>query len=392
MHYDLAIVGGGLGGSCLGLALAKHGVSVVIVERQPDFRDRIHGEVMHPWGVAEAVALGIYRPLIKSCGHQTRWLGTGQRRDLIATTPAGLGCLNFHHPEMQQKLLDLAVEAGAELCRPAEVVRIDRGSPPSMWVNAEGGTRQITARLIVGADGRSSKVRGWAGFQVKRDPDCSIIAGALHHGLHLPEDTVQSYRNANNQQHGVVIPIGKHRFRSYFVFHQGTRKPLGGRKDNATFIDGCGTAGGSIDWFRDASLIGPLASFNAADHWVEYPYSEGVVLIGDAAASTDPSFGAGLSLTLRDVRVLRDLLTTNPDWSVAAMTYAEEHRRYHRSLHCHHDWARELFFHVGPDADANRAMALPKLAEDPSRRPDVLALGPDAPSNEFVRRQFFGLD
>src|SRR5579863_7345577 len=197
MHYDLAIVGGGLAGSTLGLALAKHGASVAIVESQPLFRDRIHGEVTHPWGVAEAVTLGIYQPLIESCGHQTRWAGK-DRRDLFATTPWGLGCLNFYHPAMQQRLLDLAVEAGVKLLRPAEVIGVNAGNLPTISVRTGTVTCQISARLVVGADGRSSRVRAWAALPVKRDPDCSIIAGTLYHNLQLPEDTFQSYRNEAN--------------------------------------------------------------------------------------------------------------------------------------------------------------------------------------------------
>jgi len=204
----------------------------------------------------------------------------------------GLGCLNFYHPDMQQKLLDLAVDAGAELRRPAEVIGVNPGSAPSIVVRGGDAVETIRARLLVGADGRRSKVRAWAGFQVKRDPDCSIITGALHDGLDVPEDTVQAHFNPANQQHGGVIPIGGRRFRSYFILHCGARKPLSGAKDEAQFIAGCETAGGSSDWYKRASLIGPLASFNAADHWVDHPHRDGVVLIGDAAAASDPSFGA----------------------------------------------------------------------------------------------------
>ena len=39
--------------------------------------------------------------------------------------------------------------------------------------------------------------------------------------------------------------------------------------------------------------IGPLATFDRADTWVEHPYKEGVVLVGDAAATTDPTYGQG---------------------------------------------------------------------------------------------------
>jgi 2-polyprenyl-6-methoxyphenol hydroxylase-like FAD-dependent oxidoreductase len=116
-----------------------------------------------------------------------------------------------------------------------------------------------------------------------------------------------------------------------------------------------------------------------------------VVLIGYAAAASDPSFGSGLSLTMRDVRVLRDMLVSHTEWTAAA-AYVGQHDRYYGSLHRLHDWGRELFFEVGPAADAKRAIALTRLNNDPSRHPALVTLGPKAPSDEAARRQFFGLD
>ena len=63
--YDVVIVGGGLAGSGLGAALAKTGARVLITEREAQFRDRVRGEGMQPWGAAEARELGLYRPLIE---------------------------------------------------------------------------------------------------------------------------------------------------------------------------------------------------------------------------------------------------------------------------------------------------------------------------------------
>jgi 2-polyprenyl-6-methoxyphenol hydroxylase-like FAD-dependent oxidoreductase len=65
-----------------------------------------------------------------------------------------------------------------------------------------------------------------------------------------------------------------------------------------------------------------LVKFDAPDSSTNQPYSDGVVLIEDAAAASDPCFGCGLSLTLRDVRVLRDRLTSMPDFAAAADVYA----------------------------------------------------------------------
>src|SRR5262249_27523397 len=114
----------------IGAAMAAKGTRVLIIEREVEFRDRIRGEGTLPWGVAEARELGIYRPLLDSCTVETRWWSApDDNRDLVATTPSGLGCLNFYHPEMQQSLLDHAVAAGVELLRPAEAAHVSPGPP-----------------------------------------------------------------------------------------------------------------------------------------------------------------------------------------------------------------------------------------------------------------------
>ena len=193
MDYDLIIVGGGLAGSSLAIAIAQAGTRVLIVEREPQFRDRVRGEGMLPWGAAEARELGIYQPLVDECAVTVRWWAAPEGiRDLAATTPSHLGCLNFYHPEMQQTLLDIAVASGAELLRPAEAIGLVAGDPPTVLIRANGSDRQFTARLVIGADGRNSRLRAQTGFPVSRDPDCLIVAGVLLHDLALPDDACSS--------------------------------------------------------------------------------------------------------------------------------------------------------------------------------------------------------
>ena len=79
------------------------------------------------------------------------------------------------------------------------------------------------------------------------------------------------------------------------------------------FVDVFVSFGAKADWFDRATAMGPLASFSGADCWAAHPYHDGVVLIGDAAAAGDPAFGCGMSLTLRDVRMLRDHLIKEHD-------------------------------------------------------------------------------
>jgi hypothetical protein len=97
-------------------------------------------------------------------------------------------------------------------------------------------------------------------------------------------------------------------------------------------------------------------------------------------------------LTLRDVRVLRDHLTADEDWRSAADAYAIDHDRYAADLRRIQGWYRDLWYGVGPEAEAVRARALPLLLADPTRYADMVGLGPDASCDEAARRRLFGED
>jgi 2-polyprenyl-6-methoxyphenol hydroxylase-like FAD-dependent oxidoreductase len=146
-------------------------------------------------------------------------------------------------------------------------------------------------------------------------------------------------------------------------------------------------SGVPADWLAGAVARGPLASFEGAARWVEHPYREGVVLVGDAAG--DPSFGCGLSLTLRDVRVLSDELLATEDWHTAARRYAAEHDRYFGALHTVESWMTAIFFDLSPEGDRIRAHALPLLAQ--GKRPDITGVGPDTVTDDAARIALLGV-
>ena len=233
---------------------------------------------------------------------------------------------------MQQNLLDMAVAAGVELWRPAEAVAVVPGEIPAVVVRRDGSERRITARLIVGADGRGSRVRSWAGFSVRSDPIFLTVCGVLYRDLALPDDAVQIIVNPPVQRLSIIFPLGGGRFRAYVVVRHGSRAPLSGAQDFDAFVECSVATGAPAAWFAGSTAVGPLASFDAPDTWADFPHKDGVVLVGDAAAASDPSFGCGLSLTLRDVRVLRDRLAASDDWRTAADGYAAGHDRYRADL------------------------------------------------------------
>ena len=60
---EIAIVGGGIGGAALATVLTRRGLSVAVLERDLRHIDRVRGEFMAPWGVAEAASLGLLEVL-----------------------------------------------------------------------------------------------------------------------------------------------------------------------------------------------------------------------------------------------------------------------------------------------------------------------------------------
>ena len=80
---------------------------------------------------------------------------------------------------------------------------------------------------------------------------------------------------------------------------------------------------GETDWVMDNiaafTPIGPVHSYSNEDHWTDQPTVPGVVLIGDAAGHVDPITGQGLSIGLRDVRQVSEILA-GEDWRVADRT------------------------------------------------------------------------
>jgi 2-polyprenyl-6-methoxyphenol hydroxylase-like FAD-dependent oxidoreductase len=66
--YDVVIVGGGIAGGALAAVLARSGIAVAVLERDPVPLDRVRGEFMARWGVTELKRLGLLETLAEAGG------------------------------------------------------------------------------------------------------------------------------------------------------------------------------------------------------------------------------------------------------------------------------------------------------------------------------------
>ena len=396
--YDLAIAGGGLAGAALAKSMAAHGARVLVIEKETQFKDRVRGEALMPWGHAEARALGIDGDLARAHANPLHWFDVYAatnlmaHREVVPTTPQQLPCLAFGHPAMQESLLEAAAVAGATVRRGASVTSVEPGAPAKLTVQEGGQTETVSARLVVGAEGRSSAVRTSAHFPVQRDPENLHIAGVLFENSSARPDTGELIYHFPTGQFVGFFPQTEGHVRVYFCCHAGTHARFQGAADVPRFLQACLETGMNPAHVEGARPIGPLATFDAAHSWVDHPYREGIALVGDTATSSDPTWGQGLSLTMRDVRVLRDHLLATSDWDAAGNAYAADHDTYSSRLHAMNNWFTEFYMATGPTADARRDRAFPLIGQDPTRQPDHLFIGPDFPADDSLRKRFYAED
>ena len=146
-----------MGASALAIALARSGARVLVLEKELQFRDRVRGEGLVPWGVAEARELGIADLLVKACAKEVPFMEMGfGPRNVVETTPQKEPFLTYCHPEMQEVLLAEAERAGAEVRRGVTVEGVEPrdggGANPATVIARNGTAERISARLVVGVD------------------------------------------------------------------------------------------------------------------------------------------------------------------------------------------------------------------------------------------------
>ncbi|MEO6397454.1 MAG: NAD(P)/FAD-dependent oxidoreductase [Tepidiformaceae bacterium] len=374
--YDLAIVGGGIAGSALATVMARAGKSVLVLEKTTAYPDLVRGEWLAPWGVFEARRVGLLSDLVQAGGHYLRrHIAFGEgidpveaiagARDMSNLLPGVLGPLSLRHPIACQALTDAAQAAGATVLRGVSKVGLAAG--PSVSYMHEGSEQHVTARLVIGADGRNSVVRSQAGIPLQRDATHHLFSGMLVEGAEgWPEDA--QTKGTEGDVNFLVFPQGKGVLRLYLGYALEQKTRLTGPDAPQRFLAAFNLS--SVPWSEaivNATPISHCHSYPNEDTWTEFPYVEGVVLIGDAAGHNDPITGQGLSISMRDVRIVSELLLGAEDWqSPLFAPYAEERKERMRRLRFAAALQSALDSEFTPEAVARRTRADQRKAADPS--------------------------
>jgi 2-polyprenyl-6-methoxyphenol hydroxylase-like FAD-dependent oxidoreductase len=216
--------------------LARRGIAVAVLERDTEPVDRVRGEFMAPWGVVELKRLGLLDALHGAGGVFSRYnipydentpgdqaLAYKVRlSDFVPDIPGGL-CMG--HPAMCRALAAEAEAAGAAMLRGVTEVDVTAGTPPTVAFRHGGTPVEWTPRLVVGADGRNSRVRHRLAIKLLVDPPHNLLGGMLVDGVpDWPQDT--QVIGTEDRTHFLVFPQGGDRVRLYLCYDFRTRTPI----------------------------------------------------------------------------------------------------------------------------------------------------------------------
>ncbi|MGE6319105.1 2-octaprenyl-3-methyl-6-methoxy-1,4-benzoquinol hydroxylase [Pseudomonas oryzihabitans] len=318
-HADLVIVGAGMVGSALALALADSGLSVVLLDRGPLTPGAVESDLPFEPRVS-ALSLASQR-ILQRLG---AWDGILARRvspyqAMHVWDGSGTGAVHFDaasvHAEVlghivenrvvQDALLERLAEANVLLLPEARLELLRRSG--DQWLVQLAGDRQIRAPLVVAADGATSAVRRLAGLET-REWDY------LHHAIVTSVRCAESHQRTAWQRFTddgplAFLPLDRGGDTRWCSIVWSCTPKQGERLmalDDAAFCQALGEAFehrlGKVEC-SDTRLCIPLRQRHAK-RYVE----PGLALIGDAAHVIHPLAGQGVNLGFLDAAVLAEEL------------------------------------------------------------------------------------
>ncbi len=314
VDVDCCVVGGGPAGVMAGLLFARSGSKTLVLEKHADFLRDFRGDTVHPSTLENMHELGLLEAFLQR-PHQrlSRLAGVFAGKTLPVTDFSSIdAACKFIAFMPQWHFLDFLTGAAASL----PTFSIEMRAEATGLIEADGrvsgvraetaqGPLEVTARLVIGADGRASTIRESAGLKVR---DVGAPIDVLW--FRVPRKTEQTDEPLLNTGPGhVVITIDRgDYYQCAFVIPKGAAEQVkaeGIEKFRTTVAATVPRLAGQIDAllsFDEVSLL--TVKMDRLERWSR----PGLLMIGDSAHAMSPIGGVGINLAIQDAVAAANLL------------------------------------------------------------------------------------
>ncbi|OLE28744.1 MAG: drug:proton antiporter, partial [Actinobacteria bacterium 13_1_20CM_3_71_11] len=316
---DVVVVGAGPGGSTAAYHLARHGLTVLLLEKTEFPREKVCGDGLTPRAVRQLVKLGVDTSpeagWLRNKG--LRILGGGVRMELdwpdLASFPSyGLTRTRLDFDEL---LARQAQKAGAELLTKHNVtgpVLDAAGRVVGVTARVNGESKEFRAPLVLAADGVSARFALSLGMAKREDRPIGVAVRRYYRSPARHDDEyLESWLELRSKESGdKLLPgygwifglgdgrvnvglgvlnsssaWGKTNFRSMLTDWLATTPPDWGMNDEAN---------------ADGPILGAALpmGFNRVPH-----YTRGVMLVGDSGGMVNPFNGEGIAYAMESAEL-----------------------------------------------------------------------------------------
>ena len=316
MDVQCCIAGGGPAGMMLGYLLGRAGVRTVVLEKHADFLRDFRGDTVHPSTMQIMQELGLLEDFLRRPHSTVRSFSVeiGERSFKVADFEHVPCACRFIALMPQWDFLNFLLEKGQgfpelKVMMSTEVTGLIEVAGRVIGVTATtaDGPIEISARLVVGCDGRSSQVRSAAGLAVqdlgspidvlwfrmsKKSGDPKDVLGRLS----LDKMIVTIDRGDYWQCAYVIAKGGSDRVRAGGI--EAFRKAIA---EGAHFL---ADRVGELNSFDDVKLLS--VAVDRLTNWSKL----GLLCVGDAAHAMSPVGGVGINLAIQDAVATANILAS----------------------------------------------------------------------------------